>query len=59
MPLVTLASDDPGIFNTNIFCEYSHLYDMLNQDDYKFKEYLATLTDNGKKASFANRFINR
>lgn len=57
MPLITLASDDPGIFNTNIFCEYSHLYDMIDQDECKFKEYIATLTDNGKKASFRERYI--
>ncbi len=53
MPLVTLASDDPGIFNTNIFCEYSHLYDMIDQNDEKFEKYFSTLIENGKKASFS------
>jgi len=59
MPLVTLASDDPGIFNTNIFCEYSHLYDMLDQNNDKFNKYNKILTDNGKKASFANRYLHK
>lgn len=52
MPLVTLASDDPGIFNNNIFIEYSHLYDMLDNDENKFSEYVKILEENGNIASF-------
>jgi len=59
MPLVTLASDDPGIFNTNIFCEYSHLYDMLDQNNDKFNIYNKTLANNAKKASFVNRYLKK
>ena len=51
MPLVTLASDDPGIFNSNIFIEYSHLYEIL-EDKTKFPDYLKTLENAGEKASF-------
>lgn len=52
MPLVTLASDDPGIFNSNIFIEYSHLFELVNYNEEKFEEYIDILKLNGKKASF-------
>lgn len=52
MPLVTLASDDPGIFNSNIFIEYSHLFELVNYNEEKFEEYINILKLNGKKASF-------
>lgn len=55
MPMVTLASDDPGIFNNNIFVEYSHLYDMLDNDDKKFIEYVRTLESNGSQAKFQSK----
>jgi hypothetical protein len=59
MPLVTLASDDPGIFNNNILAEYAHLYEMLDYDDNKFEEYIEILKINGEKASFAeNTLVN-
>jgi len=51
MPLVTLASDDPGIFNNNILIEYAHLYDMVDDKDV-FKEYVEELLNNGNTASF-------
>ena len=51
MPLVTLASDDPGIFNNNILIEYAHLYDMVDDKDI-FKEYVEALLNNGNIASF-------
>lgn len=57
MPLVTLASDDPGIFNSNIFIEYAHLYEMLDYNDDKFEEYINILKSNGEKASFAKRTL--
>lgn len=52
MPLITLASDDPGIFNNNIFVEYAHLYEILKYDNDKFKKYLEILKNNGEKAAF-------
>lgn len=57
MPLVTLASDDPGIFNNNIFVEYAHLYEMLDYNDEKFEEYINILKNNAEKASFAKRTL--
>lgn len=52
MPLITLASDDPGIFNNNIFIEYSHLYEMVDYDKDKFLEYVSILQKNGEIARF-------
>lgn len=52
MPLITLASDDPGIFNNNIFIEYSHLYEIVDYDKDKFIEYIKILESNGEIASF-------
>lgn len=52
MPLITLASDDPGIFNNNIFVEYSHLYEIINYDNQKFLEYINILQNNGQIARF-------
>ncbi|QDF30301.1 amidohydrolase family protein [Halarcobacter anaerophilus] len=52
MPLITLASDDPGIFNNNIFVEYSHLYEMVDYDKDKFLEYVKVLQKNGEIARF-------
>lgn len=52
MPLITLASDDPGIFNNNIFIEYSHLYEMVDYEEDKFFEYVKTLQRNGENAIF-------
>ncbi|WNL26763.1 hypothetical protein QUR76_02570 [Arcobacter cryaerophilus gv. pseudocryaerophilus] len=52
MPLVTLASDDPGIFNNNIFIEYSHLFDMIDNNEIKFNEYVKALEKNGEIAKF-------
>lgn len=52
IPLITLASDDPGIFNNNIFVEYSHLYEMVDYDKDKFLEYVKVLQKNGEIARF-------
>lgn len=59
MPLVTLASDDPGIFNNNIFVEYSHLYEMTDYNKEKFLEYVNLLKNNGEKANFSNIDFNK
>lgn len=54
MPMITLASDDPGIFNNNIFIEYSHLYEMTDYNEEEFYNYIDILKKNGSFASFNN-----
>lgn len=56
IPDLVIATDDPGIFNTNIQNEYLHLYNVLSNRHEKSDEYIynlfKTLNNNAKKYSF-------
>ncbi len=56
IPSLVIATDDPGIFNTNLKNEYSHLYKVLSEKYDKSDEYILntfnTLNNNSKKYAF-------
>jgi adenosine deaminase len=58
IPDLIIATDDPGIFNTNLKNEYLHLYNILSNKYEKSDEYILglfnTLNNNSNKYSFHN-----
>jgi hypothetical protein len=58
IPDLIIATDDPGIFNTNLKNEYLHLYNILSNKYEKSDEYILSLfnilNNNSNKYSFHN-----
>lgn len=51
-PDIVLASDDPGIFNNNLYLEYFILYQLLNKTDLDRKSIIKKLLANSEKYCF-------
>lgn len=51
-PDIVLASDDPGIFNTNLYLEYFILSQMLNNTNYDKRAIVKKLLSNGEEYHF-------
>lgn len=51
-PDIVLASDDPGIFNNNLYLEYFILYNILEDTDFDRKSIINRLITNSEKYSF-------
>jgi hypothetical protein len=51
-PDIVLASDDPGIFNTNLYLEYFILNQLLNVTSFDQKAIIKKLLSNGEKYYF-------
>lgn len=53
-PDIVLASDDPGIFNNNLYLEYFILYQLLNKTDLDRKSIIKKLLANSEKYYFSH-----
>ena len=51
-PDIVLASDDPGLFNNNLFLEYFMLYHLLSKTNLDRKSIINKLLDNSEKYYF-------
>jgi adenosine deaminase len=56
LPITVIGSDDPGIFSTNIFNEYCHIYHQLvthfNKPSDTARHYIKTLMENAEIYAF-------
>ncbi|OCL85384.1 amidohydrolase family protein [Arcobacter porcinus] len=53
-PNIILASDDPGIFNNNLYLEYFILYNLLEKTNLDRKSIIKNMIKNGENYYFSN-----
>ncbi|MGJ0288109.1 hypothetical protein [Aliarcobacter cryaerophilus] len=53
-PNIILASDDPGIFNNNLYLEYFILYNLLEKTNLDRKNIIKNMIKNGEDYYFSN-----
>ena len=53
-PNIVLASDDPGIFNTNLYLEYFILYKLLEKTNLDRKSIIKNMLQNAEIYHFSN-----
>jgi len=53
-PNIILASDDPGIFNNNLYLEYFILYNLLEKTNLDRKNIIKNMIKNSEDYYFSN-----